>query len=86
MSIILSCQLEENIRRLSSVGRGGSSNTKLIDLGIFRTIRETEDIFHFGGPMELELDVTETSAAATAEKVHAFIQDCLSSRKDSKVT
>ena len=36
--------------------------------------------------MELELDVTETSAAATAEKVHAFIQDCLSSRKDSKVT
>ena len=36
--------------------------------------------------MELELDITETSATATAEKVHAFIQDYLSSRKDPRVT
>ena len=85
ISIILSCRLEENIKRLSSVGRGGPSNTKLTDLGIFRTVRETEDIYHFGGPMELELDITETSAAATAQKVNAFIQECLSSQKDPVV-
>lgn len=73
ISIILSCHLEENIRRLQAVGRGGSTNTKLTDLGIFHNIRETEDIYHFGGPKEMELDVTETSATITAEKIHAFV-------------
>lgn len=73
------------MRRLQAVGRG-SSNTKLTDLGIFRMVVETEDIYHFGGPMELELDVTETSAAATAEKIHAFFRECMSSQKNFKVT
>ena len=86
ISIILSCHLEENIRRLSSAGRGGSGNTKLTDLNVFRTVRETEDIFHFGGPMELELDVTESSATATAKKINAFVQQCVSSQKDPKLT
>lgn len=85
ISVILSCHLEENTRRLQAVGRGGSSNTKLTDLGIFRIVRETEDIYHFGGSMELELDVTETSATATAEKMYAFIRECLSSQKDPKL-
>ena len=66
------------MRRLQALGRGGSSNTKLTDLGIFRMVRETENIYHFGGPMELELDVTETSALATAEKIYAFVRECLS--------
>lgn len=79
VSIILSCHLEENMRRLQAVGRGGSSNTKLTDLGIFRMVRETEDIYHFGGLMELDLDVTEHSATATAKKIHAFIRERLSS-------
>ena len=74
------------MKRLQAVGRGGSSNTKLTDLGIFRMVVETEDIYHFGGPRELELDVTETSATASAEKIHAFIRECLSSEKDPKVT
>lgn len=41
VSIILSCHLEENMRRLQAVGRGESTNTKLTDLDIFRSIRET---------------------------------------------
>ncbi|CAF9916874.1 hypothetical protein IMSHALPRED_003321 [Imshaugia aleurites] len=86
ISIILSCQLEENVGRLQAVGRGGSCNTKLTDLDIFRTILETEDIYHFDGPQELELDVTETSATAAAEKIQAFVQECLSSERDPKVT
>ena len=49
-------------------------------------VRETEDIYHFGGPMELELDVTETSATATAEKIYAFVLKCLSSQNVRKVT
>ncbi len=74
------------MRRLQAEGRGGSSNTKLTDLDIFRMTRETEDIYHFGGSMELELDVTETSATVTAEKIYAFIRECLSSKKNLKVT
>ena len=74
------------MRRLKAEGRGGSSNTKLTDLDIFRTIRETEDIYHFGGSMELELDVTETSAIVTAEKIYAFIRQCLFSQQDPVVT
>lgn len=74
------------MRRLQAFGRGGTSNTKLTDLGIFRMIRELEDINHFGGPMELEVDVTETSASVTAEKILAFILECLSSQKDPMYT
>lgn len=74
------------MRRLQAFGRGGISNTKLTDLGTFRMIRELEDINHFGGPMELEVDVTETSASATAEKILAFILECLSSQKDPMYT
>ena len=39
--------------------------------------------------MELELDVTETTATATAEKIHAFIREFirgyLASQKDPNV-
>lgn len=36
--------------------------------------------------METELDVTETAATATAEKIHAFVLECLSSQNDREVT
>ena len=36
--------------------------------------------------MELELDVTESSATATAEKINAFVRECVSSLEDSEVT
>ena len=48
-------------------------------------VRETEDIYHFGGPMELELDVTESPAKATAEKIYAFTRECLSSEENSEI-
>ena len=48
-------------------------------------VRETEDVYHFGGPMELELDVTESSAKATAEKIYAFVRECLSLEESSKI-
>ena len=48
-------------------------------------VRETEDIYRFGGPMELELDVTESPAKATAEKIYAFVRECLSLGEKSKV-
>lgn len=36
--------------------------------------------------MELELDVTESSATDTAKKVDAFVRECVASQMDSKVT
>ena len=35
--------------------------------------------------MEMELDVTKTPATATAEKIHAFVLECLSSQNDREV-
>ena len=49
-------------------------------------VRETEDIYHFGGPMELELDVTESPAKATAEKIYAFTRKWVSLEENSKIT
>ena len=47
-------------------------------------VRETEDIFHFGGPREMELDVTETPAVVTAQKILEFIGVIMCSQEDLK--
>jgi hypothetical protein len=72
ISIILTCEIEENVKRLTSPSRGGT-NTKLTDVGILRGTRETEDIYHFGGPLELEIDVTTKTAAAVAQDISSFL-------------
>ncbi|KAK4231884.1 hypothetical protein QBC38DRAFT_464820 [Podospora fimiseda] len=70
-SIILHCEVEENLKRAVSGNRGSTgSNTKLTDINILRGIREREDIFHFGDANELELDVTELSPIEAAIKIH----------------
>ncbi|UKZ76964.1 hypothetical protein TrVFT333_004680 [Trichoderma virens FT-333] len=58
ISIILHCQLEENATRVLDEGRGAGFNTKLTDLEVSKAIRQEEEIYTFGGPYELELDVT----------------------------
>ena len=73
ISVILTREAQENERRLKAAGRGGLSNTKLTDVGILREIRDTEDLYHFGGKDELELDVTAKSAGETARLVVDFI-------------
>src|SRR6266480_6270554 len=52
ISVILRCDLDENIRRMGSAGRGGQINTKLTDVGILQRIRATEDLYSFGGDYE----------------------------------
>jgi len=73
ISIVLECGLEENCRRITDASRGGESNTKLTDLNILRSIRNTEDIYTFGGDEELKLDVTNLSSVESAGAIAKFI-------------
>lgn len=72
VSVILQCDLEENLRRLLGSGRG-VHNTKLTDSDILRHIRDTEDIYHVGDKLELEIDVTHKSAQEVAGIIKRFL-------------
>ena len=39
-------------------------------------IREKEDIYHFGGEDELEINVSNKSAEDTAQVIYEFIGEC----------
>ncbi|KAK7959269.1 uncharacterized protein PG986_004123 [Apiospora aurea] len=74
VSVILHCALDENLRRISGEDRGaGANNTKLTDPNIVRSIREEEDIFHFHGPNEIEIDVTCRSPTEVAKMIVGHI-------------
>lgn len=77
MSIVLHCELEENLRRLNGTGRGGQQNTKLMDPKILRDIRETEDLYHFGDAMEKDIDVTNFSPLDAARQIlNLIVTEC----------
>lgn len=61
-SIVLDCELEENVRRLTSTKRMGGAGKKLTDPEMLRGWREREgrEIFRFGGEDELVVDVTDS--------------------------
>jgi hypothetical protein len=71
-SVVLQCDLEENLRRVQASGRG-RSNTKLTDISIVRNVREKEDIYHFKDDNELELDITHISPAGAAQSIFKHI-------------
>jgi hypothetical protein len=73
ISVILHCELHENLRRAVRPDRGNGTNTKLTDVGILRSIREKEDIFHFADEYELELDVTHLAASETAGRIREHV-------------
>jgi hypothetical protein len=72
-SIILQCSLDENLRRAESTERGGSTNTKLRDVSIIRSIREKENLHQFNDEFELLLDITYISAVEAAELIFRHI-------------
>jgi broad-specificity NMP kinase len=69
ITIALSCNLEENLKRVANRGLHSESNTKLTDLETVRSLREEEVMFRFGGPNELVLDTTTISPAEAAQKI-----------------
>ncbi|KAM4066190.1 AAA domain-containing protein [Hirsutella rhossiliensis] len=70
VSVILHCELEENLKRAVQGEKGGCSNTKLTNPTILRSIREREDIFRFKDENELELDVTLSSPREAARRIY----------------
>ena len=74
VSVVLQCNLDENVKRLVGQGRGvTNNNTKLTDVGILHTIRSNEDIYRFGGDAEIEIDITDRSALDVARMVREFL-------------
>lgn len=71
--MILTCEAGENFKRAVDPGRGNGKNTKLTDIDVVRTIREQEDIFHFGGEFEMELDVTDLSPEEASRRVYHHV-------------
>lgn len=70
--IILHCEMTENLTRLSSEERG-TGNTKLRDPAILKAIRLKEDIYTFGGPCELKMDITNMTASEAAKRIHEHL-------------
>jgi hypothetical protein len=80
ISIILTCEEGEHLRRATSPSRLGGNGMpgKLTDVEVLKSIRAME-VFRFHCEHELaELDVTELSASKAAMKVKQFVDSALS--------
>jgi chloramphenicol 3-O-phosphotransferase len=73
ISIVLHCELNENLKRVVGQNRGMGSNTKLTDVDILQSIRRAEDIFRFKDEYELELDITYLTPSEAAAKIREHI-------------
>ncbi|OIW23597.1 hypothetical protein CONLIGDRAFT_637563 [Coniochaeta ligniaria NRRL 30616] len=67
--VIMTCDPEENARRIVDEGRGKGGRTKLRDMDVLRSIREQEDMYRFGHELELELDVSCLSPQKAAQRI-----------------
>lgn len=72
VSVILQCDLEENVRRLTDASRG-VHDKKLTDVEILKRIHAEEDIYHFEGELELEINVTKKSPGTVAGEIRDFL-------------
>ena len=74
-SVVLECEIEENVRRLLSPGRGEVGKGKLRDEAVLRDLSETMgQIWRFGGDNEIVVDATEKSAEEVADIVLTFVK------------
>lgn len=67
--IIMTCDPDENARRVVDESRGEGNCTKLRNTGVLRDIRQKEEMYRFGDERELELDVTNLSPTEAAQKI-----------------
>lgn len=74
LSIRIECNEEEHIRRATSPERKDSRMTKLTDESLLRRMRETEDVFSFGGEDELTIDVTDLAPEDAAQRIYTFLR------------
>lgn len=78
ITVVLKCDLKENVRRMEGESRVGATKTKLKDAHVLKKIRDAEDICSFGGPNELKLDVTDLTPEKAAQKINEhWRESCL---------
>lgn len=74
-SVVLECEVDENVRRLTAPDRGGDGSTKLRDQDVLREIREKcGGVWKFGDDDELVLDVTRMEKSEAAERITKFFE------------
>ncbi|KAF5553087.1 ribose 5-phosphate isomerase A [Fusarium phyllophilum] len=73
ISIVLECEIEENIKRAINPTRVANIGAKLIDENILRPILENETIYRFGKETELVLDVTKLSSKEAALQIKEHV-------------
>jgi broad-specificity NMP kinase len=69
VSVILTCSLEENTRRLASTDRCDKVTTKLTDCDELKRIREEKILHRFLDHSEMELDVTDLTSEDAAKRI-----------------
>ncbi|KAK3702436.1 hypothetical protein LTR37_014902 [Vermiconidia calcicola] len=73
-SVVLHCGMEENMRRLTMSGRGGSLNGKLTDGEVLKEYRSRGSILRFGDDDEVEIDVTDIEPEEASRRVYGFVE------------
>lgn len=71
-SVVLECEFEENVRRLTAPGRGGEGSTKLKEVKVLTEIRERYSTWKFEDGDELVLDVSKLESDQAAVKIKEF--------------
>lgn len=73
--VYLTCDAEENLRRVSSRERQESDTTKLTDETILQGIRSRSILYRFSDCPGFELDVTHLSPADAAMQIRRHVQE-----------
>lgn len=74
-SVHLTCDVEENIRRIATEGRINSATTKLTDPVVLKEIRESCEMLCFEGYDDLVLDTSDEEPRRAAEKLLRYIEN-----------
>lgn len=77
VSVILTCSLDENLKRLSHPSRKTTPRRKLTNREVLKAIRDEEVIHRFGewiGVRELVVDVTKLEAEEAAVVIKSFLE------------
>jgi hypothetical protein len=81
VSFVLTCALEENVRRLDARAAqlGAGATSKLRDAGILRECRDGTELFRYGAlaAKEMEIDVAALDVGQAVEVMSRVIQSVL---------
>jgi adenylate kinase len=78
VSVIMTCDDKVNMERVVS---RDEPSTKLRDGEVLRSIREQEEIFRFGGELELELDVSYLTPEEAARRISRHVLKVMNTLK-----